>query len=57
MSVGMKCLSLMELKSWVRRCLPPGDPVRVAVEAQPERVSMEEFVVLLKQWDLMMSTR
>jgi len=53
----MKYLSLMELKSWVQRCLPPSDPVRVAIEAQPETVPIEEFVVLLKQWDLMMSTR
>lgn len=57
MSVDMKYLSLMELKSWVQRCLPPSDPVRVAIEAQPETVPIEEFVVLLKQWDLMMSTR
>lgn len=57
MSVGMRYVSLMQLKLWVQRCLPPNDPVRVAIEAQPETVSIEEFAVLLKQWDLMMATR
>jgi hypothetical protein len=57
LSVGMNCVSLVELKSWARRRLPPSDPVRVAIEAQLEAVPVEEFVVLLKQWDLMMTIR
>jgi hypothetical protein len=57
MSVDMTRISLLELKAWVRRRLPPSDPVRVAIEAQPERVSAEELVVLFKAWDLMVATR
>jgi len=55
LNAGMNCVSLVELKLWARTRLPPVDPVRVAIEAQPETVSSDEFVVLVKQWDLMLA--
>ena len=52
----MEHVTLSRLKVWARTRLPQGCPVRLAIESQPEQVSPEEFLVLLKAWDLMMAT-
>ncbi len=53
----MDHVTLSELKAWARTRLPQNDPVRLAIESQPDRLSLDEFVILLKAWDLMMATR
>jgi len=53
----MKYVNLQELKSWVRRRFPRDNAVRVAVESQPDQLSTEEFLVLLKMLDLMLVPR
>ena len=53
----MDYVNLSELKLWVRDQLPRGDALRVAIESQPDRVTVEELVVLFKAWDLMLATR
>lgn len=53
----MEYVKLDELKSWARRHLTPNDAVRLAIESQPDQVSVEEFLVLFEAWDLMMATR
>ena len=52
----MEHVTLSKLKVWARTHLPPGSPVRLAIESQPEQVSPEEFLVLLKAWDLIAAT-
>jgi hypothetical protein len=53
----MNHVSLGELKAWARKQLPRNDPLRLAIESQPDRVTAEEFAVLFKAWDLMAATR
>jgi len=53
----MEYVNLQELKSWVRRRFPRNNVVRVAVESQPDQLSTEEFLVLLKMLDLMLVPR
>ena len=55
--VDMEYVNVQELKSWVRRRLPRNNAVRGAVESQPDQLSTEEFLVLLKMLDLMMAPR
>jgi hypothetical protein len=53
----MEFVDLHELKGWVRSHVPKDNPVRLAVESQPDRVAIDEFLVLLKSWDLMLGIR
>jgi hypothetical protein len=53
----MEYVNLQELKSWVRRRFPRNNAVRAAVESQPDQLSTEEFLVLLKMLDLMLAPR
>ena len=53
----MNYVNLGELKAWARKRLPKSDLVRLAVESQPDKVTVEEFAVLFKAWDLMAGTR
>ena len=53
--VDMEYVNVQELKSWVRRRLPRNNAVRAAVESQPDQLSTEEFLVLLKMLDLMLA--
>jgi hypothetical protein len=52
----MEHVTLSKLKVWARTRLPPSSPVLLAIESQPDQVSHEEFLVLLKAWDLMAAT-
>jgi hypothetical protein len=52
----MEHVTLSMLKVWARTRLTPGSPVRLAIECQPDQVSPEDFLVLLKAWDLMAAT-
>jgi hypothetical protein len=52
----MEHVTLSKLKVWARTRLPPVNPVRLAIESQPDQVLPEEFLVLLKAWDLMAVT-
>ena len=56
-NLNMKYVKLDQLKLWARGRFPRNNAVRVAVESQPDQLSIEEFVVLLKMLDLMMATR
>jgi hypothetical protein len=51
----MEHVTLLKLKVWART-RPPDSPVRLAIESQPDQVSPDEFLVLLKAWDLMAAT-
>jgi hypothetical protein len=53
----MEHVTLSKLKAWARKRLPQGDPVRLAIESQPDQVSPEEFLIVLKTWDLMAATQ
>jgi hypothetical protein len=53
----MNYVNLSELKAWAGKRLPRNDPLRLAIESQPDRVTAEEFAVLSKAWDLMAGTR
>ena len=53
----MDYVNLRELKAWARERLPSSDAVRVAIESQPGRVTVEELLVLFKAWDLMVALR
>ena len=53
----MNYVYLGEFKAWARKRVPRNDPVRLAIESQPDRVTVEEFIVLSKSWDLMAATR
>ena len=53
----MEHVELSELKTWARKRLPQDDAVRLGIESQPDQVSLEEFIVLLKAWDLIAGTR
>lgn len=55
--VDMEYVNLQELKSWVHRRFPQNNAVRAAVESQPDQLSTEEFLVLLKMLDLMLVPR
>jgi len=52
----MEHVTLLKLKVWARTRLPTDSPVRLAIESQPDQVSPEDFIVLLKAWDLMAAT-
>jgi hypothetical protein len=45
-----RVVELMELKEVVGHALPPGHPVRIGVEAAPDRVSHETYIVLSRGW-------
>jgi hypothetical protein len=45
-----RAVELSELKEVVGHALPPGHPVRIAVEAAPNRVSFETYLVLSRGW-------
>lgn len=51
----MDLIDISDLRAWVERNLSKNDPVRVAVESQPNQVTRDELVVLLKSWDLMLA--
>jgi hypothetical protein len=53
----MNYVNLGEFKAWARKRLPRNDPVRLVIESQPDRVTVEEFIVLSKSWDLMAAAR
>lgn len=53
----MSAVSLAGLKKLVRGSLPKGDPLRQAVESQPDKLPEEEFIVLAKSWDRLAATR
>jgi hypothetical protein len=53
----MTQVGLSELKRWVQRALSRNDPLRLAIEAQPETLSAEDFAVLVKAWDLIAAAR
>jgi hypothetical protein len=53
----MKHVTLSRLKVWARTRLPLDSPVRLVIESQPDQVTPEEFLVLLKAWDLIAATR
>ena len=53
----MNTVSLAGLKKLVRSRLPKGDPLREAVESQPDTLSEEEFIVMTKAWDRLAATR
>lgn len=53
----MEHVTLSKLKVWARTRLPPASPVRLAIESQPDQVSPEEFLVLLKALDLIAATQ
>jgi hypothetical protein len=50
-------VSLAGLKKLVRSSLAKGDPLRQAVESQPDALPQEEFIVLAKAWDRLAATR
>ncbi len=52
----MVAVSLRGLKDVVRS-LPGNDPLRVAVESQPDALPAEEFIVLAKAWDRLAARR
>jgi hypothetical protein len=52
----MNSVDISELKVWTKR-LSKSDPVRVAIESQPDKLTPAELSVLLKAWDLMLATR
>jgi hypothetical protein len=45
-----RAVELSELKQVVGHALPPGHPVRIGVEAAPDSVSFETYVVLSRGW-------
>ena len=52
----MVAVSLRGLKDVVRG-LPGNDPLRLAVESQPDVLPAEEFIVLAKAWDRLAARR
>lgn len=54
---SMSAVSLAGLKKLVRSRLPKGDPLREAVESQPDTLPEEEFIVMAKAWDRLAATR
>ena len=52
----MVAVSLRGLKDVVRS-LPGNDPLRLAVESQPDVLPAEEFIVLAKAWDRLAARR
>ena len=53
----MGSVEISGLKQWVKERLSKSDPVRVAVESQPDQLRPAELSVLLKAWDLMLAAR
>jgi len=53
----MRSTDISGFKQWVKENLSKGDPVRVAVESQPDLLTQAELIVLLKAWDLMLAAR
>ena len=53
---SMVVVSLRGLKDVVRN-LPGNDPLRLAVESQPDVLPAEEFIVLAKAWDRLAARR
>lgn len=53
----MGSVDISGLKQWAREKLSKSDPVRVAVESQPNQLTPTELSVLLKAWDLMLAAR
>jgi len=53
----MGSVEISGLKQWVKERLSKSDPVRVAVESQPDQLTQAELSVLLKAWDLMLAAR
>ncbi len=46
---------MRQLKSWASKALPAGDASRTAVEAQPDNVSSNEFIALVKLLDRLLT--
>lgn len=53
----MSSMEISGLKQWAKERLSKSDPVRVAVESQPDQLTPAELSVLLKSWDLMLAAR
>ncbi len=53
----MGSIEISGLKRWAKERLSKGDPVRVAVESQPDHLTPVELTALLKAWDLMLAAR
>jgi len=51
----MQQISLVEIKTWVRRRFASSHPLRVNVEAQPDSLPLTEFLVLLIAWDRLLT--